>query len=736
MYKRLGIFKSILLSYMLITLVPIGVFMYIAMDNLVNSYRNSIIDNRAANLNRVQAMLDLRLRECKSLASQISQNADISRYNLNSSTYSSYLAIEQLSRMKEANEFLLDIGVYYCGSDVLYTALGAAPPMLSLQKSYGLNELESRLVLELLNSVSAPTMVSLRSHTRVYYILPLPANYSAAYGAAVFMFDDSALRQLFYDYESEFQDQRFWINAQGELIYAWDADTQLSEAVKFLPLDGDSITIQGTTFHVLSKSSGVERDMRVVSLLNEELMTPMVGRYGTLLAVTLFLTIVCLGLSVWFALRYWNPIRELNQVLTGEVKHDISWEPIHTAMRNTMKNKHALEIRLEDQMEDQQNILRENLLLRLIHTQARPMEEIRLDLSELGFDAECVQGCVLVIHPTNGVPSRDFADAVFSMLKESYTRYACSVELDGGQRIAVLLLLLTGQGYAKANQLAQDIAQCLSLAGSSDWKIGVGRAMPLGKLNRSFLQALASLGMDGAPGRIHFIDAPDGDENLLAEQREKEKILSLAVREGDGSLALKMICEMMEYTLSNAPAVFRYTCYSLLNCVMNACSGENEILNRLPGREIWHELAELVEYSMPEEFLRRLNCVTAQVCEEFARLKQMRKDQNLRQILDFVQEQCLNKEFSLDMLSTKFGSSCSYWSRFFKEKIGLNFLDYVSKLRLDRAKMLLQETDLPVKDVAEQVGYIDTRSFIRKFKNAQGVTPGQYRNFDGKDIEP
>ena len=74
LFKRLGIFKSILISYVLITLLPISVFMYITATNFTRSYRSSIIENRMANLDRVQAMLDLRLRECKSLAGQISQN--------------------------------------------------------------------------------------------------------------------------------------------------------------------------------------------------------------------------------------------------------------------------------------------------------------------------------------------------------------------------------------------------------------------------------------------------------------------------------------------------------------------------------------------------------------------------------------------------------------------------------------------------------------------------------------
>lgn len=723
LFKRLGIFKSILISYVLITLLPISVFMYITATNFTRSYRSSIIENRMANLDRVQAMLDLRLRECKSLAGQISQNTYISKHNLTSSAYSAYLAIEQLAQMKEANEFLLDIGVYYYGNDMLYSAIGAAQPLLSLQKSYGLSQSEAEHVLELMNHVKRPTMVSLKSNTRVYYIIPLPANYIATYGAAVFMFDDHALHELFYDYEYEFPDQRFWIRGDGELVYTVSGVPFDEQAFSVMPQTGDSIDLSGETYYVLTTQSDVEGEMQVVSLLGERYLTPMLDGYATLLVVTLLLLMSCFGLAVWLALRYWAPIRELSQVLTGEIGRNMRWEPIQAAMRDVIGQNRVL----EGQIEDQQHILRENLLLLLIHSQARPMDEIQSDLRELGFDPNCTKGCLMVVRPSNGIPSQEFAGAIFAMLKVRYARYACAVEVDGGRRIAVLLLV-DGKKDGEPEELSRQIGDCLNRAGALDWAIGVGRVMPVNRLNGSYLQAAAALGAGSDVQGIHFIDAPAGGANLLPEQREKEMILSMAIREGDGELAQRMIFEMMEYTLNNAPSVFRYTCYSLLNCVMGACAGEAEASLRLPEKDTWHVLAELVDSAMPEEFTHSLSAAVNQICAEFSRLKQAREDQSVRQILDFLEERCLDQDFSLDTLASRFGSSSGYWSRFFKERLGQNFSDYVWRLRLERAKQLLRDTDLAVKDVADRVGYIDTRSFIRKFKNAEGVTPGQYRS--------
>ena len=90
---------------------------------------------------------------------------------------------------------------------------------------------------------------------------------------------------------------------------------------------------------------------------------------------------------------------------------------------------------------------------------------------------------------------------------------------------------------------------------------------------------------------------------------------------------------------------------------------------------------------------------------------------------------------SLEYLAEKFGFSNFYWSRYFKEVVGQNFNDYVWTLRLERAKQLLVTT-MPLAEVVEHVGYIDVRSFTRRFKNAMGVTPTQYRKEQEANRKP
>jgi two-component system, response regulator YesN len=71
--------------------------------------------------------------------------------------------------------------------------------------------------------------------------------------------------------------------------------------------------------------------------------------------------------------------------------------------------------------------------------------------------------------------------------------------------------------------------------------------------------------------------------------------------------------------------------------------------------------------------------------------------------------------------------SVKYLSRAFKNITGRNFSDYLSEIRMNKAKELLEKTQLTVYDIAISVGYGDPQYFHRVFKKYFGVTPNEYR---------
>jgi two-component system response regulator YesN len=86
-----------------------------------------------------------------------------------------------------------------------------------------------------------------------------------------------------------------------------------------------------------------------------------------------------------------------------------------------------------------------------------------------------------------------------------------------------------------------------------------------------------------------------------------------------------------------------------------------------------------------------------------------------------------NKALNLEKISSLFFINPSYCSYLFKEKTGINFIDYVNDVRVEKAKELLKTTDLKVYKIARNLGFENTKYFFRLFKKLTDHTPEEYR---------
>ena len=99
----------------------------------------------------------------------------------------------------------------------------------------------------------------------------------------------------------------------------------------------------------------------------------------------------------------------------------------------------------------------------------------------------------------------------------------------------------------------------------------------------------------------------------------------------------------------------------------------------------------------------------------------------LERIYAFLTESYDDCNFSVQDTAEHLGLSGSYISQYFKQQTGDTLTNYVSSLRIKKARMLLETTAMPLQMVSESVGYYSLNSFIRRFKQITGVTPGEYR---------
>ena len=110
-----------------------------------------------------------------------------------------------------------------------------------------------------------------------------------------------------------------------------------------------------------------------------------------------------------------------------------------------------------------------------------------------------------------------------------------------------------------------------------------------------------------------------------------------------------------------------------------------------------------------------------------------KSDKNGRNIIEVIKEYintCYNEDINLMYLARKYYLNHIYLSRLFKSHTGENFIDYLTRVRMDKARELLEKGNLKVKDVAEYVGYNNPYYFAKSFKKHFGYSPSGVQHSD------
>jgi AraC-like DNA-binding protein len=112
--------------------------------------------------------------------------------------------------------------------------------------------------------------------------------------------------------------------------------------------------------------------------------------------------------------------------------------------------------------------------------------------------------------------------------------------------------------------------------------------------------------------------------------------------------------------------------------------------------------------------------------------RQDQKPANLQaklfQIERYIATHYYDQSMGVKQVADRFGLSLPYLSREFKREKDMGVLHYINTCRIQKAKQIItSEENATVTQIADRVGYNSSQTFIRIFKQYEGVTPGQYR---------
>lgn len=136
-----------------------------------------------------------------------------------------------------------------------------------------------------------------------------------------------------------------------------------------------------------------------------------------------------------------------------------------------------------------------------------------------------------------------------------------------------------------------------------------------------------------------------------------------------------------------------------------------------------------------DEFLLAGQQIALELVAHSRELHQRKRDSLLRDIRNYVTENATDMNMGLTAVAREFRLKPREAAESFRAYYGENVNDVIHKARVKKAKELLLTTDIPVQDIAQQVGYCSLATMYRAFTNVEGVAPGKLRQSRLKDKE-
>lgn len=183
-----------------------------------------------------------------------------------------------------------------------------------------------------------------------------------------------------------------------------------------------------------------------------------------------------------------------------------------------------------------------------------------------------------------------------------------------------------------------------------------------------------------------------------------------------------------EYIRSIGEYNFRSTLfrqYAVMSCYLAVCNFMESIGG---STEETDDFYSIVKDKNTMEEIRKYLCRLFQDALEYREIRSARKHGDCLDIaIEFIDKNYANQELTLNLLADVVNISPNYFSRIFSKNEGCTFVEYLTNIRINKAKELLMCSNMKTTNIAYEIGYKDSHYFSCLFKKLTGCTPKEYR---------
>lgn len=209
---------------------------------------------------------------------------------------------------------------------------------------------------------------------------------------------------------------------------------------------------------------------------------------------------------------------------------------------------------------------------------------------------------------------------------------------------------------------------------------------------------------------------------------DKENELLNRVRMGDRPGAKEILNEILSVIFLHSAGnieLIKARVLELIIVISRAAVEGGASLDKLLGLN-YGFISELAAESVFEDICMWVVKVLDTFLDTVYESRNIKNSKLLSDALSYIREH-YNGSLSLESVSQKVFISPFYLSHLFKEELGITFLEYITKIRIKEAKILLKDPKLSIVAISSEVGYDDPSYFSKVFKKNTGISPNQYR---------
>jgi two-component system response regulator YesN len=162
--------------------------------------------------------------------------------------------------------------------------------------------------------------------------------------------------------------------------------------------------------------------------------------------------------------------------------------------------------------------------------------------------------------------------------------------------------------------------------------------------------------------------------------------------------------------------------FSAINLLESLGLNREESLQLLGGQSEPMKYNDSVETA--KEYVRK---IIKEVIEYRNKISDQKYLGIIEKAKDFIRDNYQNEDMSLQLVSSNVNVSSNHFSAIFRKETGITFIDYLTTVRMEKAKDLLTTTSMKTSDVGFEVGYRDPHYFSYIFKKTQGMSPKEFR---------